>query len=51
VTGTCEPEDAIAIFSPWSLHAALVDRKLMPERDVLQDELRAVLGGEAEQRD
>jgi hypothetical protein len=32
-------------------HAALVDGELVPQRDVLQHELRAVLGCEAEERD
>ena len=40
-----EPEDAVPIVDVRPAHASLVHGELMPEGDVLQHELRAVLAG------
>ena len=46
-----QPEDPITVFDVGPIHAPLVHGELMTERDVLEDELRSVLCGKAEQVD
>ena len=47
----CQPDHAVAIFDVRALLLEFLARELVPERDVLEDELSPVLRGELEESD